>query len=161
MLAGTGHRPDKLGGYSNTQTLDHFAYYLLQHLQPEKVISGMALGWDQSLALAAVQLGIPFIAAIPCPGQESRWPESGQQRYRALLGHASEQIVIATEYSPKAMMDRNRWMVDQLVGPQDYLLALWNGTSGGTKNCHDYAQKKQIHILNAWPHWEAFQLEAQ
>ena len=160
MIAGTGHRPDKLGGYQNTERLDHFAYHLLYQWRPDRVISGMALGWDQALALAAVQLDIPLVAAIPCPGQESKWPEVSQRRYQAILARAAEKVVISQAYSAKAMMDRNRWMVDQL-GPQDCLVALWNGTPGGTKNCYDYATKQQTQIINVWPHWEAYTVSSR
>jgi uncharacterized phage-like protein YoqJ len=35
------------------------------------------------------------------------------------------------------MQDRNIWMVDHC----DALIAVWDGTSGGTANCVRYAQK--------------------
>ena len=158
LIAGTGHRPNKLGGYSDEaiQSLEHFAYYLLHQLRPEKVISGMALGWDQSLALAAIQLEIPLIAAVPCKGQESQWPTPSQARYNVLLGHAERVEILADSYSQQAMQNRNKWMVDQLKDPSDYLLALWNGTSGGTGNCIKYAEIRKVHILNVWDHWQTF-----
>lgn len=33
-------------------------------------------------------------------------------------------------------------MVDRLIEENDRLIALWDGTPGGTKNCVDYAKKK-------------------
>lgn len=43
------------------------------------------------------------------------------------------------------MQKRNEWMVDRI----DELLAIYNGTPGGTKNCIDYAKKlgKPITII--------------
>ena len=81
ILAATGHRPDKLGGYSHDilVRLTEFAQHQIRVLGPEKVISGMALGWDQAVALATISLEIPLIAAIPFEGQESVWPEKSQK----------------------------------------------------------------------------------
>ena len=42
-------------------------------------------------------------------------------------------------YHPAKMQKRNEFMVDNC----DILIALWNGTSGGTKNCINYAKKKE------------------
>jgi hypothetical protein len=76
ILAATGHRPDKLGGYdlSIYRKLVGLAYSYLRKQTPDVVISGMALGWDQAVAEAAVKASTPFIAAIPFRGQESKWP---------------------------------------------------------------------------------------
>jgi len=78
ILSGTGHRPDKLGGYSDSafDNLVKIAEDYLKESKPDKVISGMALGWDQALAEACVNLNIPFIAAVPFKGQESKWYQS-------------------------------------------------------------------------------------
>lgn len=58
ILAVTGHRPNKLGGYSKQayRKLVKIAEVNLKKLNPDKVISGMALGWDQALAQAYDQL---------------------------------------------------------------------------------------------------------
>ena len=80
VVCGTGHRPPKLGGYSD-EVWDHTCQVViafLKLLRPKGVISGMALGFDQALAWSAMQLDIPFIAcmigvtlilrSIPFPG---------------------------------------------------------------------------------------------
>jgi len=53
----TGHRPSKLGTedcYSDEtlKKLTKLAYRNLKQLQPSKVITGMALGWDTGVAIA-------------------------------------------------------------------------------------------------------------
>jgi hypothetical protein len=76
-IAATGHRPDKLVNQydeASLARLTEFAATCLKQLAPDFVISGMALGWDQAIAEAAVSLDIPLIAEIPFPGQPSRWP---------------------------------------------------------------------------------------
>ena len=88
----------------------------------------MALGWDQALAVAAVTLGIPLIAAVPFAEQAAAWPEGSQLRYRNLLAEAAEVHTICPPgYAGWKMQQRNNWMVIK----SDVLLALWNGTSGG------------------------------
>lgn len=159
ILAGTGHRPDKLGGYSPRADalLTDFAARVLTRLAPSGVISGMALGWDQALAVASVRLGIPFVAAVPFRGQESRWPRAARDNYDALIRAASHVHVVTPEIEwqelqPWAMQRRNEWMVDNSTA----LLALWNGDrKGGTFNCIQYAREGARRIINVWDEWES------
>lgn len=149
IIAGTGHRPDKLGGYGHKPLvhLVNLAEDWLEENKPEKVISGMALGWDYALACAAFNLDIPIIAAVPFKGQESRWPDESQRNYRALLKEC-EQVVYVCEdgYAVWKMQKRNEWMVDNC----DVVLAMWNGSPGGTANCVRYAEKAGKPIVNLW-----------
>ncbi|KAA0573470.1 hypothetical protein [Azospirillum sp. Sh1] len=78
ILAVTGHRPEKLGGHSPAlrRKLAVFASFRLRHFiqthgRPDKIISGMALGWDQAMAIAAIAAGIPLVAAVPCDAQDA------------------------------------------------------------------------------------------
>lgn len=156
IYAGTGHRPEELGGYGEdaSEKLTDFAICILPLWQPSKLISGVALGWDQALARACSLLGKPWIAAVPFEGQESIWPETAQIAYRELLSKASE-IVIVCEggYAPWKMEKRNEWMVDRAVSG---MLALWNGVqTGGTYNCIKYARKVGRPVHNLWPGWES------
>lgn len=157
IVAGTGHRPDKLGGYGNQTrlALGGLATEYLSQTQPEKVISGMALGWDQALAGAAVALGIPFIAAVPFFTQSDRWPTEAQDRYDRLLGAAETvEIIGVLHHGSEAevnrlMQVRNEWMVDRA----DKMVALWDGSWGGTHNCIAYARKQGVPIDNLWARW--------
>lgn len=152
ILTVTGHRPDKLGGYQIMPLLTKFAVNRLQYYQPDKVISGMALGWDMAIASAAIMLEIPLIAAVPFKGLESKWPERSQIYYRRLLASASKvKIVSKGKYEPWKMQKRNEWMVDE----GDLLLALWDGSKGGTANCIEYAEDR-IEIKNCWNTWMKF-----
>ena len=45
------------------------------------------------------------------------------------------------------MQRRNEYMVDKA----DTLIAVWNGTSGGTANCVKYAKKKGVDIVRLDP----------
>lgn len=149
IICGTGHRPNKLGGYGMAAGVKLFnlAYDWLAENKPDKVISGMALGWDYALAAAAFDLDIPFIAAVPFEGQESMWPKESQDNYKILL-RAAEKVVHVCEagYAPWKMQARNQWMVDN----SDTVLALWDGSKGGTGNCVIYANKVGKPIINLW-----------
>lgn len=138
-LAVTGHRPEKLGGYSPEAAarLQAFARFQISMLAPSRVISGMALGWDTAVALATLDLGIPLVCAVPFLGQESRWPFQSQQVYKSILARAEAvEIICEGGYSPHKMQLRNMAM----VGDCDFLLACWDGSSGGTANCVAYAE---------------------
>lgn len=149
IVAGTGHRPNKLGGYGVEATgkLVALAREWLRVNRPDRVISGMALGWDQALAWAAVDEKIPFTAAVPFHGQESAWPSLSQQWYQDLLALADE-VVYVTDggYAAWKMQVRNKWMVDNC----DLVLALWDGSEGGTGNCIKYANSVDKPIKNLW-----------
>jgi uncharacterized phage-like protein YoqJ len=96
----------------------------------------MALGFDQILAAAARDLGIPWTAAIPFPGQHLRWPREQQDEYHRLLESASDIVIVSPSYAgPWVMQTRNEWMVDRC----GLLMACWDGSSGGTANCLRYA----------------------
>ena len=149
VLCGTGHRPDKLGGYGPVakQKLFDLAYWFLgEGPDREKVISGGALGWDQALAAAAISLKIPTVLALPFEGFECKWPKESQEYLHSLMNPAEVVFVCDPGYAPWKMQERNKWMVDH----SDRVLALWNGTDGGTANCVRYAEKVGKPITNLW-----------
>lgn len=152
IIAGTGHRPEKLGGHTKriADALTALARDWLQEHQPDKVISGMALGWDQALAQAALDLRIPLIAAVPFDGFGNRWPEAAQYRCVGMLGAAFEVHIVHPYPGTIGLHLRNEWMVDRA----DMMLALWDGSWGGTFNCLRYAEKKGVQVENLWSRWQ-------
>ena len=152
IISGTGHRPDKLGGYSDIafNKLVKIAEEYLSENRPDKVISGMALGWDQALAQAAINLKIPFVAAIPFKNQECKWPNKSQTKYKTILAAASECVIVCEgEYAAWKMQVRNKYMVDN----SDLVVAMFDGTTGGTANCVNYAISKNKQIVNLYNKW--------
>ncbi len=149
IVAFTGHRPDKLGGYGKVNLLrDQIMYLIADQLDVWKRadpkirgITGMALGVDQWAALCCTRVGfIPYVAAIPFAGQESQWPLESQELYRQLLSHAEQVVTVSSGgYAASKMQRRNEWMVDHC----DQLLAVWDGSPGGTANCIGYALAKK------------------
>lgn len=144
-LTGTGHRPNKLGGYRTEVEQKGITVIkeCLKVKKPEEVFLGMALGFDQWLGFACIDLHIPFTAAVPFKGQELHWPKSSQDKYYWLLSHAKEVIIVCEGlYSPHKMQVRNEWMIDKLNPTEDEILTIWNGTEDGTHNCLKYAFRK-------------------
>jgi uncharacterized phage-like protein YoqJ len=155
ILAVTGHRPPKVGGYQTPNVVYDAVMRAMDEcliaLQPECVITGMALGVDQWMAELCLLNQIPFIAAIPFDGFESRWPGESQEKYRRLLRQAHECHVVTpgAPYDHRLMQHRNIWMVQRC----DKLLAIYNGTSGGTANCLRAARNynKEVLVANLSP----------
>lgn len=160
-IAFTGHRPNKLGGYDdNSPKRLALRQQIEETLQRAVVkygtthqiivISGGALGVDQDAARVAYKMNIPFVVAQPCKNHESKWPKESQIKYNKMLELAAQVVLVSNgtypELGAKCMQDRNIWMVDHC----DALIAVWDGTSGGTANCVQYAQKvgKPIVFIN-------------
>jgi uncharacterized phage-like protein YoqJ len=170
VLVATGHRPPRLGlDYTPTsnERLTRFARQWLEKFPVAgfavvEVVSGLAQGWDQAVAHAAIQLGMPLVAAIPFEGQEARWPEPARRRYEAIRRRAThEHVVCPGKYSPRAFILRDRWMVDLAVQRMNdggealaVVLACFDGQDeGGTAATVSYARRRGAEIVNTWPSW--------
>lgn len=141
IVAFTGHRPDKLGGWDPLHPIvgqvRRAIRSALIETWPREVISGMALGVDQWAVQEALDLGIPFVAAIPCDHPEARWPLPSKERYLTLLAQAVRVVNVRPgPYYDWKMDRRNEWMVDHC----DFLFAVWDRSRGGTANCIAYAR---------------------
>lgn len=150
-IAITGHRPNKLGNdYDLTSPLifkiKDRLIKIIKEKNPSYLISGLALGIDSLWAEIALEMKIPLIAAVPCLDQDKLWREGSKEKYRNYLQSAAYVKYVTKEpYSYVSMQKRNEWMVDNC----DLLIAVWDGTSGGTGNCVKYAKnKKELLIIN-------------
>lgn len=148
----TGHRPEKLQAYAgpNDTVISGVAEAVsnnLLYLETDFMWQGMAAGVDIIAAKKAYELGIPYGAAIPWKTHRARihWHND----YQLARDHA-ETVEYATDYDeypgPWVYEIRNRYMVDR----SNLVLAVWDGTEGGTANCVKYAVKKglPVYILN-------------
>jgi uncharacterized phage-like protein YoqJ len=157
-IAFTGHRPEKIGGYNAASPLRVAVKEAIKEKLQRAIskfgeshsivaITGGALGVDQDAALVAHSLNLPFIVAIPCKGQDSKWPLESRTQYRKILSFASKIVMVYDgPYNYTCMQDRNKWMVDHC----NVLVAIWDGTSGGTAHCVNYARNasKPIVMIN-------------
>lgn len=151
----TGHRPERVGGYdaASLTVLVRTALDWLDTARPTRVISGMALGWDQAVAMACIETGVPLVAAIPYRGHGANWPARSYELYKRMLEKASDvKHVSERSFFEGALQARNRWIVNQC----EHLVALWDGEKrGGTWNCLDYAASVGRPVTNLWERWVA------
>ena len=150
-IAVTGHRPNKLWGYDiysqNYVTLGkHLRNYILElstGYDSIELISGMALGVDTIFALVALKLResdkrFSLHCAIPCKNHSSNWLKESVQLYNSILDRAdSVKLVSEKSYTPSCMQARNEYMVQRA----NLIIAVWDGTSGGTGNCVKYSER--------------------
>ena len=164
ILAGTGHRPNKLGGWGNERAYNRLvtlAEEQIGKLQPSRVISGGAQGWDQALAQAALNKGVPVTMAIPFKGFEKRWSRSAQNRLNQLIkevraqeGGAVETLVDPGENAVITRGDAGRWLAkrnEYMIDNADMTLALYdNSAKGGTANAVSYSMVSGKPVKNIW-----------
>lgn len=137
----TGHRPQHLpqGAEHNVRHL--FRWFFTEGAKQIGIKidwfgSGFALGVDQWAVEEALSVRIPVLAAIPCLEQEKFWGSEAKKKYHELLSRASAvQYVSDQPYTKHCMTRRNMWMVDRA----SLLVAIFNGTPGGTQHCISYA----------------------
>ncbi len=153
----TGHRPDKfLGKYdeSHPQTVAVKAILMnsisrLIHEGYVEFISGGALGIDTWAAEAVLELkkahpAIRLVIARPFPSQDCKWPEESRVRFKRFVDAADRVVDVNQDpYAAWKMQTRNEWLVDN----SDLVLAVWDGSAGGTGNCVKYAKRKNKHII--------------
>lgn len=152
----TGHRPQSLGGHGPgvEHRLYCLAFEMLKAAKPSLVLSGMALGWDQAVALACMDLAIPFDAYVPFAGQESRWPKETQAEYAGMLRRARRIVTCSPgEYAGWKMMHRNK----VLIRDSDKIAALYDGSGqGGTAQAVAYAESIGKPVVNLWGEWQTW-----
>lgn len=141
VIAVTGHRPDKLGGYKPCEwhraIRRNMRDFLLEAPDgPMTLLSGCALGVDQWWMEVGFDLEIPVVGVVPFEGFDSNWPVASQVKLKTLLAKCEEVIYVSEPgYSLEKLDLRNRYLVDNC----DTLVAYWNGSASGTQNCVDYA----------------------
>lgn len=162
----TGHRPSKLpGGYDwfakeNLELARKIRDVVVDLIENEDVdtfIAGGAIGVDQisfSICQKLKETKYPYlklILAMPFENQDRKWfKQADKDRLAKQRRQADELVLVDTveeyeyprvkvgDYHPAKMQLRNQYMVDNV----EYLIAVWDGTKGGTANCVRWAKKK-------------------
>lgn len=151
ILGVTGHRDL---GYSlaGERLLYELALSCLADLKPRTVVTGMALGWDTAVALAALERKLKVWAFIPFKGQEDKWSTEQKHRYAQILSKTERTVYLSGEgYTPQKMLLRNKAIVDE----SQRILALYDGRhSGGTDQCVSYAMSIGRPVVNAFPRFQ-------
>jgi len=152
----TGHRPDKLpwGPDERNPRCSALKQSLSREIEGlysrgfRHFISGMAMGCDLYFAEAALALrekhpDLTVEGAVPCPTQANRWPDFLRRRWRGILDRCDLETVVQQSYDRWCMLRRDRYMVDRSAA----VLAVFNGTPGGTQYTLNYAMDKKREIL--------------
>lgn len=153
VFCGSGHR---LSGQLNGLTKKHlraFCRVVLRRHSPSVLIAGGALGWDQALAWAAIDLEMPLRLVLPFRGMESRWEPDIRAEFKRMVSLAKDVEYLGDAFDPDLYQARNVRMVDQ----SEAVLALWDGRhAGGTFNCLRYAHSTGVRVHQLWQEWEDF-----
>lgn len=137
ILGVAGHRPQRLGGFEQTNPTRDLVVEKLRELlarlnsNPPGIIVevGMALGVDFWTCSLCTELGIPYVAVVPFKGAESKWSRQVQEQYNQLLRGASKVVYVSEPpYEPRKMLIRNEWLVEHA----DKVLVVWTGERSGT-----------------------------
>ncbi len=157
----TGHRPSKLPwGFAESdprcQQIKAQMASTLDTLYQKgfrTFISGMALGADLYFAEAVLDLAarrpdVQLEGAVPCRSQADRWPEPQRRRWRSLLNRCHIETLVQECYDRQCMYRRDRYMVDR----SSAILALFDGSQGGTQYTLNYAASRHLSIILLDPH---------
>jgi hypothetical protein len=158
----TGSGPRKLIQDSNQMTnVQVHLVYLLQEAKKRlgrneelHVISGMAEGFDEALARAAIETNVPFTAAIPNIDYINYYwnkrSELGIDRTaqaEEIIGKAQSKIyVTGRKYGRASMEARNQWMFRAVeeFGGEALIYGDEKSLTGGTKNAYDFIKRQNI-----------------
>jgi uncharacterized phage-like protein YoqJ len=152
----TGHRPDKLPWGTDERDPRCVALKRSMLREIERLyrrgkthfISGLARGADLYFAEAVLELKeiyplITLEGAVPCLSQADRWPEEERARRQRVLDACDLESVVQENYDRWCMQRRDRYMVDRASA----ILAVFDGTPGGTMYTLNYAMGEGLDIL--------------
>ena len=154
----TGHRRFSFGGNERhpecVRIKDKLREQIVEAIDTghSHFIAGGALGVDTWAARIVLELRreyprITLEIAIPCKGQASKWNASDRAAYEEVCYHADKVTMVTNdEYVSGCMQRRNRYMVDKA----DLVIAVFNGTSGGTAQTIRYAGQmgKNVKVID-------------
>lgn len=109
----------------------------------------MAMGMDMLASEVVLKLkkknsNIKLECAKPCANQTEKWTDSYKKRYKKILSNADKVKMLSDKnYFDGCMQRRNKYMVDN----SSLIIALYNGTSGGTKQTMDYSKKQRLETV--------------
>lgn len=153
----TGHRPSKLpwGDREGDPRCENLKLRLKEATLAaydegyRHFLCGMAQGCDLYACECVLELrenhpDVTLEAAIPCPTQSNSWPAPQRERYEKLLSACDYETMVSVTYTPSCMQRRDRYMVDHAA----LLIAMFDGSPGGTRYTMEYAMKRGLDIVD-------------
>lgn len=141
----SGHRPEKIDDmlWVKNKLRETFELNCVSY-----VIQGMAAGVDLAAAKVAYKMGLNYECAIPWQGHAPRVADKHDYDMAKKFADKITYVDPAEDYpGPWVYQKRNEYMVDNA----GLLIAVWDGSPGGTRNCVVYAQKKNMPIFRIDP----------
>lgn len=156
----TGHRPEKLPWGKNEADLRCIALKrkIFDAVEAAYIdgkrhfICGMARGCDfyfaeAVLALREEKTDVTLEAAIPCAVQSASWSAPQRERWESLVAACDRKTVLQDGYTPDCMLRRNRYMVER----SSLVIAVYDGSDGGTRRTLEYAIREKIPFIDIDP----------
>jgi hypothetical protein len=153
IVTGIAHPPERLRERSPLPSIElvYLAAQALKMYPATHLITSLAPGWEQALAKATLELGIPYTVALPYPGRDSGWPRPTRLLYLDLLARAGEVYMVSDACDENAVLEGHRWRVDRA----GLVLALWDyDFQGVTFQVVDYALCSGRQVTNLWQDWQ-------
>jgi uncharacterized phage-like protein YoqJ len=153
-----GHRPKKLPLMYDEQSPDCRRLKMLLYSEVDKMreigvttfLIGMAPGVDIFAAKIVLDIrrdypddNIRLVAVLPFEGQADRWAEIYRARYFRILAKADEVVTLQTRYTDDCLLEHNRYMLNS----SSHLIAVYNGSEGGTKYTVDRAVEEEMDVV--------------
>lgn len=145
----TGHRPEKLTR-SEAAVKKDLEREIRQAIADglNVFFTGMARGVDLWAAQIVLRLrsagySVHLVCVCPYRGFERNWSPSWQAQYRDILAASDAVKYVCGGYHRACFRLRNEWMVDHAAR----VIAVFNGTGGGTRNTIDYAARTGVSVV--------------
>ena len=161
LVVVSGLRPPGLGGYGPNPVADRVRAQLTEvlrakhQLHPDLVVlTGMGLGGEQLGAEGAAAAGVPYVAVMAFPGQESVWPADVQERFRRLLDKAHGQVLLQAKTPDgkqavsTALSRRDAWMARHAAEA----VVVWDrrdpGVARTVKALRDHLGEEEVWVID-------------
>jgi len=160
----TGHRPAKFGQAQVELVklrLADMISRLITERNAKHFIAGGAVGVDQWAAEAVLcarqEHDITLELALPFRGYDARWPAFSRKEYSHIRTLADKVTMVSEgRYHPSLYQHRNEYMVDHA----DCVIAVYDGSTGGTRNCVMYAMEQDKVVYRIEPPYGENDIEA-
>ncbi|MEM7141904.1 MAG: ribonuclease H [Actinomycetota bacterium] len=136
-VAVLGLQPTALGGYDENPTAAAVRRQLSEILAAKReldpdlvVLTGLRLGAETIAAEAAAEAGVAYVAVLPYPDPDAKWPAASRRRFAELVEGAAAVVQLertspdSPQRAGQALDRRNGW----LRTTADEALIVWDGT---------------------------------
>lgn len=131
-----GLQPPGLGGYDENDTAAGVRARLAEILAAKRevdedlvVLTGLRLGAETLGAEAAVIAGVPYVAVLPFPDPDAKWPAAARRRFAELVAGAAAVVLLerkapSTPQQAGRSLDRRNGWFRQVA---DEAVIVWDG----------------------------------